>query len=117
MVCSKHSDPEQAEDFFFHCHLLPLPYEAEGLSGEQLDAVVEWAREQQALDRPVLVVFDFDCTVTARHFFKSLYMLRDRYHADFLRWLPAKYFNNDQNKARIMDSLRFAPTARRLAGK
>lgn len=91
----------------FTCKLLDLPYEARGLSAEQLDTVLAWAKEQQSAGKPSLVVFDFDCTVTSFHFYKSLYWLRGHDHAALLKWLPARYFREAASKEKIMESLRY----------
>ena len=91
----------------FTCKLLDLPYEAQGLSAEQLNGVLAWAKEQQSAGKPSLVVFDFDCTVTSFHFYKSLYWLRGHDHAALLKWIPARYFREASSKEKIMESLRY----------
>ena len=96
---------EENEECGFECKLVPLPYEAQGLDEAQLTEALQWVQEQQNAKHATLVVFDFDCTITAFHFYKSLYWLNDRYHAAFLKWLPEEYFEDPVNRQRLQQQL------------
>ena len=62
LLCSRHD-----------VRTIRLPKEGSGLTADIAHTVVATTKEAHRVKGQVLVVFDFDCTLSGRHMFKSMY--------------------------------------------
>ncbi len=81
--------------------IILLDYECEGITKECSENISSLVDKYK--DKNVLVVLDFDCTVTAKHCFKTLIWSNTQYAEDFQNW-KAEH-NNSSNSGTMDDSL------------
>merc|ERR1712224_78012 len=70
----------------FGMHVERLPYESGGMSEDVMSTLKDIVKAQQEKGNSVLVVLDFDCTVTQRHWSKTFHSRQQPYAKDFQNW-------------------------------